>query len=154
MLSAARLPQVSRRSLHLITSQLRTKYSSSNCPNHVRRTKSSIKKRIIVRRTVRSIFGEQTFAQLGTSLKALKTRDTTRASGPMKLKGPRKAVLVCNGTLKIDPIMKVLCITWTLNLIKCHCHESKYVYERRNACRSGRISYARFNLEIRARSVT
>ena len=36
---------------------------------HVRRTKSSIKKRIIVRRTVRSMFGEQTFAQLRTGLK-------------------------------------------------------------------------------------
>ena len=41
-------------------SQLRTKYSSSNCPKHVRRTKSSIKKRIIVHRTVRSMLGEQT----------------------------------------------------------------------------------------------
>ena len=50
----------SDRSLHFITGQLRTKYSSSNCSNHVRRTKSSIKKRITVRRTVRSIFGEQT----------------------------------------------------------------------------------------------
>ena len=50
----------SGRSLHLIISQLRTKYSSSNCLNHVRRTKSSIKKRIIVCRTVRSMFGEQT----------------------------------------------------------------------------------------------
>ena len=56
----------SGRSLHLITSQLRTKYSSSNCPNHVRRTKSSVKKQIIVRRTVRSMFGEQTCAQLRT----------------------------------------------------------------------------------------
>ena len=51
----------SGRSLHLITSQLRM-----NCPNHIRRTKSSIKKRIIVRRSVRSMFGEQTFAQLRT----------------------------------------------------------------------------------------
>ena len=49
---------LSGQSLHLIISQLRTKYSSSNCPNHVRRTKS--KKRIIVRRTVRDIFCEQT----------------------------------------------------------------------------------------------
>ena len=48
------------RSLHLITSQLGTKHSSSNCPNHVWRSKSSVKKRIIVRRTVRSRFGEQT----------------------------------------------------------------------------------------------
>ena len=55
------------RSLHLITSHLRTK-QSLDCPNHVRRTKSSIKKRIIVRRTVRSMFGEQTFAQLRTGL--------------------------------------------------------------------------------------
>ena len=50
--------------------------------------------------------------------------------------------------------MTVLCITWPLNLIKCHCHESKYVYEGRNACRSGRISSVCFNLERRARSVT
>ena len=59
----------SGRSLHLITSQLRTKQSSSNCPNHVRRTKSSINKRITVRRTVRSMFGEQTFAQLRTGFR-------------------------------------------------------------------------------------
>ena len=39
--------------LHLIISQLRTKYSASNCLNHVRRTKSSIKKHVIVCRTVR-----------------------------------------------------------------------------------------------------
>ena len=32
----------------------------------------------------------------------------------LTLKGPRKAVFVCKGTLKIDPIMKVLCITWPL----------------------------------------
>ena len=70
------------------------------------------------------------------------------------VKGPRKAIFVCKRTLKINPIMKVLCITWPLNLIKCHCHESKYVYEGRNACRSGRISSACFNLEIRTRSVT
>ena len=59
----------SGRSLHLIKCQLRTKYSSSNCPNHVRRTKSSIKKRITVRRTVRSIFGELIFAHLRTGLR-------------------------------------------------------------------------------------
>jgi len=41
----------SSRSLYLIISQLRTKYSLSNCPNNARRTKSSIKKRIIVRGT-------------------------------------------------------------------------------------------------------
>ena len=38
----------SGRSLHLIASQLRTKYCSSNGPNHVRWTKSSIKEWIIV----------------------------------------------------------------------------------------------------------
>ena len=43
-----------------IISQLRTKYSTSNCPNHVRRTKRSVKKRIKVSRTVRSMVGEQT----------------------------------------------------------------------------------------------
>ena len=37
---------------------------SWDCPNHIRRTKSSVKKRIIVRRSVRSMFGEQTLAQL------------------------------------------------------------------------------------------
>ena len=40
-----------------------------DCPNHIQRTKSSIKKWIIVRRDVRSMFGEQTFAQLRTGLK-------------------------------------------------------------------------------------
>ena len=63
MLSAARLPQV-RAALQAIWEQV----NSSNYPNHVRQTKSLIKKRIIVRRTVRSIFGEQTFAQLRTGL--------------------------------------------------------------------------------------
>ena len=58
----------SGRSLYLVTSQL-------DCLNHVRRTKSSIKKRIIVRRSVRSMFGEQTFAQLrrGLTLWGLKS---------------------------------------------------------------------------------
>ena len=64
----------SGRSLHRIISQLRMKYSSSNCPNHVRRTKSSIKKRIIVRRTVRSIFGEQTLRPIKNGLKRLRIR--------------------------------------------------------------------------------
>ena len=41
-----------------------------DCPNHIWRTKSSIKKRIIVRRSVRSMFGEQTFAQLRTGFKS------------------------------------------------------------------------------------
>ena len=59
----------SGRSLHLITSQLRMKPSSSNYPIHVRWTESSIKKWIIVHRTVRCMFGEQTFAQLRTGLK-------------------------------------------------------------------------------------
>ena len=48
----------SGRSLHLIISQLRTKCSSSNCPNHVRRTMSSLKKRSKVRRILRTMFGE------------------------------------------------------------------------------------------------
>ena len=37
-----------------------------NYPNHFRRTKSSIKKRIIVRRTVRSMFGEPTLRPVKT----------------------------------------------------------------------------------------
>ena len=60
----------SGRSLHLIISQLRTKYSSSNCSNNVRRTKCSVKKRIIVRRTVRSKCGEQTVRPLKDGPKA------------------------------------------------------------------------------------
>ena len=35
-----RRSSISGRSLHLIISQLRTKHSSSNCPNHVRRSKN------------------------------------------------------------------------------------------------------------------
>ena len=63
MLSAARLPQV--RAKACISLQASWEWrNSSNCPNNVRRTKSSIKKRIIVRRIVRSMFGEQTFVQL------------------------------------------------------------------------------------------
>ena len=60
MLSAALLPQVRAEACISLFSQLRTKCSLSNCPNHVRRTKCSIKKRIIVHRTVRSMYGEQT----------------------------------------------------------------------------------------------
>ena len=55
-------------SLHLITSQLRTK-SSLDCPNHVRWTKSSIKKRITVHWTVQSMFSKQTCAQLRTGFR-------------------------------------------------------------------------------------
>ena len=47
-----------------------------DCPNHIRRTKSSVKKRIIVRRSVRSMFGEQTFAQLRTGLTFITARNT------------------------------------------------------------------------------
>ena len=65
MLSAARLPQVRAEACISLQASWE-QVNSSNCPNHVRRTKSSIKKRIIVRRTVRSMFGEQTFAQLRT----------------------------------------------------------------------------------------
>ena len=68
-------------------------------------------------------------------------------------KGPRKAGFWCKRTLKINPIMKVLCMTWPLNLIKCHYRESKYVYQGRNACQSGQILSACFNLGIHARSV-
>ena len=70
MLSAARLPQVRAEACILLQASWE-QVNSSNCPNHVRRTKCSVKKRIIVRRTVRSMFGEQTFAQLRTGLKAL-----------------------------------------------------------------------------------
>ena len=69
MLSAARLPQV-RTDACISLQASWEQVSSSNCPNHVRRTKSSIKKRIIVRWTVRSMFGEQTFAQLRTGFRA------------------------------------------------------------------------------------
>ena len=58
----------SGRSLHLLISQLRTKYSSSNCLNYIRRTKSSIMKRIIVRWTVRSMFGKQTLRPIKNGL--------------------------------------------------------------------------------------
>ena len=52
-----------------IWSNFSLRASSSNCLNYVRRTKSSVKKRIIVRRTVRSMFGEHTFAQLRTGFR-------------------------------------------------------------------------------------
>ena len=69
MLSAARLPQVRAEACISLQASWE-QVNSSNCLNHVRRTKSSIKKRIIVRRTVRSMFGEQTFAQLRTGFTA------------------------------------------------------------------------------------
>ena len=56
------------RSLHLIISQLRMKHSLSNCLNHVRQTKSSVKKRIIVCQTVWSMFGEQTVCPVKNGL--------------------------------------------------------------------------------------
>ena len=64
MLSAACLSQV--RAKACISFQ--ASWEQVNSSNHVRRTKSSIKKQIIVRRTVRSMFGEQTFAQLRMGL--------------------------------------------------------------------------------------
>ena len=67
MLSAACLPQVWAKACISLQASWE-QVNSSNCPNHVLRTKSSIKKQIIVRRTVRSMFGEQTFAQLRTGL--------------------------------------------------------------------------------------
>ena len=65
MLSAARLPQVRAEACISLQASWE-QVNSSNCPSHVRRTKSSIKKQIIVRRTVRIMFDEQTFAQLRT----------------------------------------------------------------------------------------
>ena len=67
MLSAARLPQVRAEACISLQASWE-QVNSSNCLNHVLRTKSSIKKRITVRRTVRSMFGEQTFAQLRTGV--------------------------------------------------------------------------------------
>ena len=55
--------------VHLIISQLRTKHSSLNCPNHVWQTKSSIKKQVIVRRTVQSMFSQQTLRPVKNWLK-------------------------------------------------------------------------------------
>ena len=77
MLSAARLPQVRAEACISLQASWE-QVNSSNCPNHVRRTKSSIKKRIIVRRTVRSMFGEQTFAQLRTGLRWTHTNHAWR----------------------------------------------------------------------------
>ena len=45
-------------SLHLIISQLRMKYSLSNCPNHVRQTMSSIKKQRKVQWILPTMFRE------------------------------------------------------------------------------------------------
>ena len=59
----------SGRSLNLIISQFRTKYSSSNCPNHVRRTMSSIKKRSQIRRILRTMFGEANVRRIKNGLK-------------------------------------------------------------------------------------
>ena len=70
MLSAARLPQIRAEACISLQASWE-QVNSSNCPNHVRRTKSSIKKRIIVRRTVRSMLGEQTLAQLRTGLRLI-----------------------------------------------------------------------------------
>ena len=65
MLSAARLPQVWAKACISLQASWE-QVNSLNCPNYVRRIKSSIKKQIIVRQTVWSMFGEQTFAQLRT----------------------------------------------------------------------------------------
>ena len=73
MLSAALLPRVRAEALPLIISQLRTKHSSPNCPNHVRRV---IGKRIIVRRTVLSMFVELTVRPIKNGLKATLNSNT------------------------------------------------------------------------------
>ena len=59
----------SGQSLHLIISQLRMKYSSLNCLNHVRWTMSSIKKQGKVWRILRTMFMKQMFTQLRTGFK-------------------------------------------------------------------------------------
>ena len=70
MLSAGCLPQVWAEAC--ISLQARWEWSKvRDCPNHIRRTKSSIKKRIIVRQSVQSMFGEQTFTQLRTGFKVI-----------------------------------------------------------------------------------
>jgi len=51
---------------------------SLDCPNHFRRTKNSIKKRIIVRRTVLNMFVEQTFAQLRTGFRLVSRGTSVR----------------------------------------------------------------------------
>ena len=81
MLSAARLPQI--RAEACISLQVSWEWSL-DCPNYIRRTKSSIKKRIIVRRSVPSMFGEQTFAQLTTGLR-LVSRGTSALPSLQKL---------------------------------------------------------------------
>ena len=44
------------------------------------------------------------------TVKRMKSKDNVNHA-VYTVKGPRKAVLGCIGTLKIDPIMKVLCVT-------------------------------------------
>ena len=56
-------------------SQLRTKYSSSNCPNHVRRTMSSIKKRSKVRRILQTMFGEANVRPVKNGIKGPGVQD-------------------------------------------------------------------------------
>ena len=85
----------SGRSLHLIISQLRTKHSSWNCPNHVRRTKSSVKKRIIVRRTVRSMFGEQTVRPIKNGLNPERVGEHTVRTFRTKNSNNQIHVTVC-----------------------------------------------------------
>ena len=75
MLSAAHLPQV--RAEACISLQASWEWSKV-WTVHIRRTKSSIKKWIIVCWTVRSMFGEQTFAQLRTGLR-VRTYQTDKA---------------------------------------------------------------------------
>ena len=51
--------------------QLRTKHSSSNCLNHVQRSKSPIKKWIVVHWTVWSMFNKQAVRPVKNGLKAV-----------------------------------------------------------------------------------
>ena len=66
MLSAAHLLQVWAEACISLQASLE-QVNSSNCLNHVRQTKSSIKKQTTVHRTVRSMRGERTFAELRTA---------------------------------------------------------------------------------------
>ena len=71
----------------LIISQLRTKYSSSKCPNHARRTMSSIKKRSKVRRILRTMFGEANVRPIKNGLKQL-TADEVSKHGAQRPQKP------------------------------------------------------------------
>ena len=78
-------------------------------------TKSSIKKRIVVRRTVRSMFGEETFAQLRTGFR-LHGKQKGHGSIPIQVSLLFEKVVVCGHCLVTLSLTINVTLKWLSSL--------------------------------------